>query len=125
VKNAGATEGFTFFTIYDATTGTQVYGNELQNPSSTTSLILANTLSPNTKYNFELDFSNRLDIVDSANGNFTTQGFDLRTDGSFTTGFTPAVPEPSTWAMMILGFAGVGFMEYRRSRKSTMSLSVA
>jgi len=28
-----------------------------------------------------------------------------------------AVPEPSTWAMMILGFAGVSFMAYRRSRK--------
>jgi PEP-CTERM motif len=25
-----------------------------------------------------------------------------------------AVPEPSTWAMMILGFAGIGFMAYRR-----------
>ncbi len=25
-----------------------------------------------------------------------------------------AVPEPSTWAMMVLGFAGVGFMAYRR-----------
>jgi len=32
---------------------------------------------------------------------------------------TPAVPEPSTWAMMILGFAGVGFMAYRR-RNSAM-----
>ena len=30
---------------------------------------------------------------------------------------TTPVPEPSTWAMMILGFAGVGFMAYRRSRK--------
>jgi len=27
---------------------------------------------------------------------------------------TSAVPEPSTWAMMILGFCGVGFMAYRR-----------
>jgi PEP-CTERM motif len=27
---------------------------------------------------------------------------------------SPAVPEPSTWAMMVLGFAGVGFMAYRR-----------
>jgi len=27
------------------------------------------------------------------------------------------VPETSTWAMIILGFAGVGFMAYRRSRK--------
>lgn len=26
------------------------------------------------------------------------------------------VPEPSTWAMMILGFAGVGFMAYRRKQ---------
>ena len=26
------------------------------------------------------------------------------------------VPEPSTWAMMLLGFAGVGFAGYRRAR---------
>jgi PEP-CTERM motif len=31
-----------------------------------------------------------------------------------------AVPEPSTWAMMILGFAGVGFMAYRRKPKSAL-----
>ena len=31
----------------------------------------------------------------------------------------PATPEPSTWAMMILGFAGIGFMTYRR-RKSML-----
>jgi PEP-CTERM motif len=29
---------------------------------------------------------------------------------------TAAVPEPSTWAMMILGFLGVGFTAYRRKR---------
>lgn len=34
-----------------------------------------------------------------------------------------AVPEPSTWAMMILGFAGVGFLAYRR-RNQTASLRV-
>jgi hypothetical protein len=27
------------------------------------------------------------------------------------------VPEPSTWALMILGFAGVGFMAYRRRNR--------
>ncbi len=32
--------------------------------------------------------------------------------GTFT--LTAAVPEPSTWAMMILGFTGLGFMAYRR-----------
>jgi hypothetical protein len=29
-----------------------------------------------------------------------------------------AVPEPSTWAMMMLGFCGVGFMAYRRKQQS-------
>ena len=45
------------------------------------------------------------------------------TSGTITV--APAVPEPSTWAMMILGFAGIGFMAYRRSRKSTMALTAA
>lgn len=33
-----------------------------------------------------------------------------------------AVPEPSTWAMMILGFAGVGFMAYRRRSQSIQAV---
>lgn len=35
-----------------------------------------------------------------------------------------AVPEPSTWAMMILGFLGVGFMAYRR-KQSGAAVSAA
>jgi hypothetical protein len=31
----------------------------------------------------------------------------------------PAVPEPYTWAMMLVGFAGLGFAGYRTSRKAT------
>jgi hypothetical protein len=31
---------------------------------------------------------------------------------------TPDVPEPSTWAMLLLGFAGLGFLGYRASRRS-------
>lgn len=34
-----------------------------------------------------------------------------------------AVPEPSTWAMMILGFAGVGFMAYRRKSKPALMVA--
>ena len=34
-----------------------------------------------------------------------------------------AVPEPSTWAMMILGFVGLGFMAYRR--KNQMAFNAA
>jgi hypothetical protein len=34
-------------------------------------------------------------------------------------GVAASTPEPSTWAMMILGFAGLGFAGYRASRKAT------
>jgi hypothetical protein len=39
----------------------------------------------------------------------------LPTLDNFTTEvLTAAVPEPSTWALLILGFAGIGYMAYRR-----------
>jgi len=41
------------------------------------------------------------------------------TRGPFPTG-TPPVPEPATWAMLLLGFAGVGFMAYRRKSQSSL-----
>ena len=31
---------------------------------------------------------------------------------------TPSVPEPSTWAMMLLGFAGLGYVSYRKARET-------
>ena len=34
---------------------------------------------------------------------------------------TPGVPEPSTWAMMILGFIGLGFMAYRRDDRVSLN----
>ena len=34
-----------------------------------------------------------------------------------------AVPEPSTWAMMIVGFLGLGFMAYRRKEKLSLRLA--
>jgi hypothetical protein len=35
-------------------------------------------------------------------------------------GFLHAVPEPSTWAMLLLGFAGIGFMAHRRKSKPAL-----
>lgn len=32
-----------------------------------------------------------------------------------------AVPEPATWAMMVFGFAGVGFMAYRRRNQAAVN----
>ena len=62
-----------------------------------------------------------------ASGNVYQYGSNIFDDGSGTGGVTilsetyfptAAVPEPSTWAMMILGFAGIGFMAYRRKTKA-------
>jgi len=33
------------------------------------------------------------------------------------------VPEPSTWAMMLIGLAGVGFAAYRRGRKDRLTVT--
>jgi hypothetical protein len=34
---------------------------------------------------------------------------------------TTGVPEPSTWAMMLLGFAGLGFLAHRRGRETKLA----
>jgi hypothetical protein len=67
-------------------------------------------------------------------GGTTLAGLGL-TDGTYTYDFgtgpnedsvvvnignVSAVPEPSTWAMMILGFMGVGFMAYRRKSQPAL-----
>ena len=35
----------------------------------------------------------------------------------------PVVPKPSTWALMLLGFAGLGFAGYRRARTAQATLA--
>lgn len=75
---------------------------------------------------------NGADILNPANGfqgstgstfvNFNTFGSQAITSAVFTSSqkafefdnITTGVPEPSTWAMMVLGFAGLGFLGYRR-----------
>ena len=122
----GTTQGFTFLTIFNATTGAFVASDSFLDPSTITASFAAGTLDANTTYDFELDYSDRVFVPSGTvtNNSTTQQGFDVRTDGTFTTGAIGAVPEPSTWAMMILGFCGVGFMAYRRKQNGT-ALSVA
>ena len=42
----------------------------------------------------------------------------------FGTGYTPPVPEPATWAMMLLGFGGIG-VAMRRRRKAAPLAQIA
>jgi hypothetical protein len=44
---------------------------------------------------------------------------------NFTLEIGAAVPEASTWAMMTLGFAGLGFAGYRKAKTSRTALSAA
>jgi hypothetical protein len=45
-------------------------------------------------------------------------------DGLSVAGENPiaGVPEPSTWAMLLIGFAGLGFMAYRRRNQLTLEI---
>jgi hypothetical protein len=52
-------------------------------------------------------------ILGNTNGN-TQNAFEFDNVGMMEANRTSAVPETSTWAMMILGFFGVGFAAYRR-----------
>ena len=49
--------------------------------------------------------------------------FDFGVAPGFPTHQPPGVPEPSTWAMMLLGFASLGYAAYRR--KKTAALKAA
>jgi hypothetical protein len=69
-----------------------------------------------------IDFSNPSETFTFSGGSFTLTVGDLTVntgDPNLTGTITvnAAVPEASTWAMMLLGFAGFGFIAYRRKSK--------
>ena len=55
-----------------------------------------------------------LDITQFLSPEARAAGF----SASFQSDFEGAVPEPSTWAMLLLGFAGLGYAGYRRARQT-------
>jgi PEP-CTERM motif len=81
---------------------------------------------------FTLGNGNNFFLATASNGEVITSGT-LTTTGAITSlsqvrvdvgTLSPAVPEPSTWAMIVLGFFGVGFMAYRR-RNPTRAVRIA
>ena len=60
-----------------------------------------------------------LDITSSSQGHSNSGSTVLIGYGIFASSdAVAAVPEPSTWAMLLIGFAGVGFAAYRKRRVS-------
>lgn len=100
VGAAGTNSDSTLFTIYSAAGA--VFSTGFLSPSTTSITVPAGTLSPNTLYQTDFIFDDRLQSTSNSIG--TEQIFDQRNDSLFTTG--PAVPEPSlgliTGALLIL-----------------------
>jgi PEP-CTERM motif len=121
-----------------------IAGPQNNNPFGSFALVLdceTSTCAPgyNAANNVTLKFTvtdtlNDLSIADITSTLYNSQNIYFASDivdtggktgsvGALQNPFTNSVPEPSTWAMMVLGFFGVGFMAYRR--KSQMSLRIA
>jgi PEP-CTERM motif len=55
-------------------------------------------------------------------GQLVTFGPPLPVAGDAPLNFAASAPEPSTWAMMLLGFIGLGFAGYRRARTDRLAV---
>jgi hypothetical protein len=73
---------------------------------------------------FDFTFWGDLILGDVDNNSVSNLGFfsgtvdlTIEDDGVFVLGGVGAAPETSTWAMMLIGFAGLGYAGYRRTRE--------
>lgn len=110
---AGINDAIIFFSITRVSDGATAFSSGALGNSQTSVLLPANTLLPNTAYQFELDYSSRIRTTNAGFGNATSSvGFDLRTGGNFA---TAPVPEPS--GMIFLAASVIAFPAARRPRR--------
>jgi PEP-CTERM motif-containing protein len=123
---------FTFALAIGGSTHTEVFHLDVTQPTnppgdnvagSSTTLNLADTLAALgpitvdgiTLSNFRFVLASNQN--DSFNGATWTNNENHISVLDIDATVTAAVPEPTTWAMMVLGFFGVGFVAYRRKGK--------
>ena len=73
-----------------------------------------------------LNFDNTAHLFSSAAGPFTLTINDVSINPGQTIGISgqiQAVPEPATWGMMLLGFAGIGFVMRRKRQPALAQLA--
>jgi hypothetical protein len=67
-----------------------------------------------------------ISLLETATTTSTVLDFELKQKSGYSglddVSVTTAVPEPATWAMMLLGFAAVGFAAYRRNHRAAAQL---
>ena len=78
-------------------------------------------MAPGTPFATDLQSWIRNDGPSALAPDWSRIGTDITNQGPFNAAFSltgvSTVPEPSTWAMMLLGFAGLGFAFHRSRRK--------
>jgi hypothetical protein len=119
--NPNANNSDIVFSISNAS-NVQVFSSGFLSSDTASFTIPGAILAAGQTYTFDLLYSDQID--GSVNGIGTTQFYDSHTDGSFSTA-AGAVPEPSTWAMMLIGFAGIGYAGYRSARKTRLAATAA
>lgn len=82
-----------------------------------------NTTSGTPEFINLFDLSNSYGLANSIDDPNGTGPAGPPVNEAITTFEVAAVPEASTWAMMLLGFLGVGFLAYRRNDASAIRLA--
>jgi hypothetical protein len=112
--NARPGENNIFFSIANSSNSTVF--NETLLITATSVTIPGGTLLAGQSYTFDLLFDDRIVTLDDELNIPLTQFYDTHTDGSFSTA-AGAVPEPSTWSILLVGFVGLGFAASLSGRK--------
>jgi hypothetical protein len=76
-------------------------------------------VAPGTPFSPDLQTWTRTDGAGALAPDWSRIGTDITNEGPFNAAFSLTglvVPEASTWAMMLLGFAGLGYAAFRRGR---------